>query len=89
MTADALPSPSHPPRTYDAGPPCKEVIELSVRVDELEKDNKDNRTDIRTLLDFMAGIKMLQTLSIGGGFLSIINVIILLIELARSLHISP
>jgi len=82
---DSPQSPSHMPRTHDAGlPPCKEVIQLAVRVGELETDNKDNRRDIRTLLDFMAGMKMLLNLSIGGGFLSIINLILLLITLAQA-----
>jgi len=73
---DSPQSPSYLPRTHDAGPPCKEVIQLAVRVGELETDNKDNRRDIRTLLDFMAGMKMLLNLSIGRGFLSIINLIL-------------
>jgi len=65
--------------------PCKQVIELAVRVDQLEKDNAAHERNIRVLLDFMAGMKMLLNLSIGGGFLSIINLILLLITLAQSL----
>jgi len=68
---------------------CKEIIELEIRVKELEEDNKGHKSDIRTLLDFMAGIKMLQTLSIGGGFLSIVNIIMLLVMLAQALNKTP
>jgi len=68
--------------------PCQQVIELAVRVDQLEKDNAAHERNIRVLLDFMAGMKMLLNLSIGGGFLSIINLILLLITLAQSLKTS-
>lgn len=63
--------------------PCSELISITVRLTELEKDVAQNAKDIRSLLEFMAGIKMLQSLSIGGGALSILTLILLIIELSQ------
>jgi len=59
---------------------CPELIRLQVRVSELEKDSATHNADIRALLE--AGLSMLMNLSIGGGALSIINLIVLLFILA-------
>jgi len=64
---------------------CPELVRLQVRVAELEKDSAGHNTDIRTLLEFKAGLSMLINLSIGGGALSIINLIVLLFILARTI----
>ena len=64
-------------------PPCKEIIQLGVRVNQLEKNELTAAAERRQLLDFMAGTKMLQSLALGGGLLSIVNIIILLIQLAN------
>ena len=64
---------------------CPELIRLQVRVTELEKDSASHNADIRALLEFKAGLSMLINLSIGGGALSIINLIVLLFILARTI----
>ena len=61
------------------------LIRLEVRVEALEKESEKATDERRQLLDFMAGTKMLQSLSLGGGFLSVINIVILLAQLAASL----
>jgi hypothetical protein len=69
---------------------CPELIRLQVRVTELEKDSASHNDDIRALLEFKAGLSMLINLSIGGGALSIINLIVLLFILAgRLTNASP
>lgn len=69
---------------------CPELIRLQVRVTELEKDSASHNADIRALLEFKAGLSMLINLSIGGGALSIINLIVLLFILAgRLTNASP
>jgi len=67
--------------------PCPDLIELRTRVNELEKDVLQNKTDIRALLDFMAGVKMLLSLSIGGGALSVITLILTIANLIE--HAGP
>jgi hypothetical protein len=64
---------------------CPGLIRLQVRVAELEKDSASHNADIRALLEFKAGLSMLINLSIGGGALSIINLIVLLFILAGRL----
>jgi hypothetical protein len=67
--------------------PCSDVIELRTRLNELEKDTRQNSADIRLLLEFMAGIKMLMYLSLSGGGLSIITLIVTITDFFR--HASP
>ena len=66
-------------------PPCTDLVELRARFDNLTTDVSQNQVDIRNLLDFAAGLKMLLNLSIGGGALSILNLIILLVTLALNI----
>ena len=66
-------------------PPCTHLVELRARFDNLRTDVSQNQVDIRNLLDFAAGLKMLLNLSIGGGALSILNLIILLVTLALNI----
>ena len=64
--------------------PCHDLVDLRARLAELEKDVAQNSQDIRLLLEFMAGVKMLMYLSVGGGGLSIISLIITIAEGIRN-----
>ena len=72
-------------------PAINQPVELrQFPIPELEKDSASHNDDIRALLEFKAGLSMLINLSIGGGALSIINLIVLLFILAgRLTNASP
>jgi len=57
-----------------------DLIELRTLVRDIKADVESNKIDIKELLAFMNGIKMLLTLSIGGGALSIITLIITILN---------
>jgi len=60
--------------------PCADLIRLQEQVNSIEKETAVNTREIRTLIELAAQIKMLMSLSIGGGALAIINLIIAIIQ---------
>jgi len=60
------------------------IAQLETKFIELEKDVIQNQKDVRLLLDFMSGVKMLMYLSVGGGGLSIITLILTLMQLLNN-----
>jgi len=60
---------------------CPDLITLKEKVRNIEEDNKTRDADIKTLLEFKAGINMLLSLSIGGGARSVITLILTIVNL--------
>lgn len=58
--------------------PCNDLIRLTEKVNNLANDTSDNTKDIRPLIELAAQIKLLMSLSIGGGTLAIINLVLFL-----------
>ena len=56
------------------------IARLQVRVEGLEKRMVKVEEEIKDLLRFMAEINMLMKLSLGGGALTIINLIMVLLD---------
>ena len=52
------------------------ITNLQARVKQLELDRDRQAIKIEQLIEFMAGLKMLMALSIGGGGLSVITLIL-------------
>lgn len=59
---------------------CDCIITLKEKVTRLEERMTDVEKDIKDLLRFMAEINMLVKLGIGGGALSLINLIVTILE---------
>lgn len=62
-------------------PPCDELIDLRARLRMLEDWRITTQTDIKEIRDVVSQVKLLMSLSIGGGGLSILSLIILVVEL--------
>ncbi len=63
----------HPP-THPT--PCDEIIILREKVQSLEQWRASVEADLKEIRDVISQVKLLITLSIGGGGLSIITLII-------------
>lgn len=68
--------PTRTPQTHFT--PCPELIRLQEKLNNLNDDTLTNTKDLRPLIELAAQIKLLMSLSIGGGALSLINLIIVL-----------
>lgn len=64
-------------------PPCAEIITLAEKVRQIEMDMQRHESEIQTSRDFRVRIETLVGLSIGGGALSLLNLIILLVNLVQ------
>ena len=56
--------------------PCDDILILKEKVDALEAWRIATEADLKEIRDVISQVKMLITLSIGGGGLSIITLII-------------
>ena len=63
--------------------PSSDVLVLRERVAHIEEDVEENRVEIRALIELAAQIRMLMSLSIGGGALSLLNLAIFFFSLVR------
>ena len=61
-------------------PPCDEVIVLREKVTSLEAWRLETERDIKEIRDVISQVKLLISLSIGGGGLSILTLIITIIK---------
>jgi hypothetical protein len=62
-------------------PPCPDLAALRAQVIELEAWKLRTLNDIREIRDVVSQVKLLMSLSIGGGGLSILTLVITLITL--------
>ncbi len=62
-------------------PPCDEIIVLKEKVTALETWRRGTEADLKEIRDVISQVKLLMSLSIGGGGLSILTLIITLILL--------
>lgn len=68
--------PTQKPHDY----PCADLIRLQEKVADMRSDVNENSDDIRPLIELAAQIKLLMSLSIGGGALALFNLLLFLIE---------
>jgi hypothetical protein len=73
MTTLTKPQPRH-------STPCPELIRSQEQINNLDKQTTINTREIRTLIELAAQVKLLMSLSIGGGAMSLINLILVLID---------
>lgn len=64
--------------------PCDEIITLREKVESLERWRASTEVDLKEIRDVISQVKLLITLSIGGGGLSVIT---LIITISRLIHI--
>jgi hypothetical protein len=62
-------------------PPCDDIIVLKEKVAALETWRTSTQMDLKEIHDVISQVKLLMSLSIGGGGLSILTLIITLIVL--------
>jgi len=60
-----------------------DLLVLRERVAHIEEDVLENRHEIRELIELAAQIRLLMSLSIGGGALSLLNLALYFINLVR------
>lgn len=64
-------------------PPCDEIIVLKEKVAALEAWRSGTETDLKEIRAIISQVKLLMSLSIGGGGLSIISLLVTITALAR------
>jgi len=64
-------------------PPCDEIIVLKEKVSALEAWRASTEADLKEIHDVVSQVKLLITLSIGGGGLSIITLLITITRLFK------
>jgi hypothetical protein len=72
---------SKPPASHST--PCDEIIILREKVQSLEAWRASTEADLKEIRDVISQVKLLITLSIGGGGLSVIT---LIITISRMVH---
>jgi hypothetical protein len=77
----ASPPTPHVPAYEDIIPAFGEIIILKEKVAALETWRASTETDLKAIHDVISQVKLLMSLSIGGGGLSILTLIITLIVL--------
>ena len=61
--------------------PCDQIITLVEKVDALERWRTSTENDLKEIREIISQVKLLMSLSIGGGGLSVLTLIISLILL--------
>ena len=61
--------------------PCDQIITLVEKVDALERWRTSTENDLKEIREIISQVKLLMSLSIGGGSLSVLTLIISLILL--------
>jgi len=61
--------------------PCDEIITLREKVQSLERWRTSTETDLKEIRDVISQVKLLMSLSLGGGALSILTLVVTLILL--------
>jgi hypothetical protein len=67
-------------------PPCDEIIILKEKVASLETWRASTEADLKDIREIISQVKLLMSLSIGGGALSIISLIVTIAALASLLR---
>jgi hypothetical protein len=62
-------------------PPCDDIIVLKEKVAALESWRASTEADLKDIREIISQVKLLMSLSIGGGGLSVLTLIISLILL--------
>ena len=66
--------------------PCDQIITLVEKVDALERWRTSTENDLKEIREIISQVKLLMSLSIGGGGLSIISLIVTIAALASLLR---
>ena len=61
--------------------PCDEIIELREKVRSLEEWRTNTQADLKQINDVISQVKLLMSLSIGGGALSVLTLALTVIVL--------
>ena len=77
----ASPASHHIPPCDDMLPAFGDIITLKEKVAAIEAWRASTETDLKEIRDIISQVKLLMSLSIGGGGLSILTLIITLIVL--------
>jgi hypothetical protein len=67
-------------------PPCDDILILKEKVAALESWRTSTEADLKDIRDIISQVKLLMSLSIGGGALSIISLIVTIAALASLLR---
>ena len=67
--------------TSTHSPPCDDILILKEKVSAIETWRTSTQMDLKEIHDVISQVKLLMSLSIGGGGLSILTLIITLIVL--------
>jgi hypothetical protein len=75
------PTPSRPLGDASHWPPSDQIVTLVEKVDALERWRASTESDLKEIREIISQVKLLMSLSIGGGGLSVLTLIITLVAL--------
>ena len=61
--------------------PCSELVRLSEKVNALEQWRNVTEADLKAIRETISQVKLLMSLSIGGGGLSVLTLIVTIVNL--------
>ena len=67
-------------------PSCDDILVLKEKVAALERWKASTEADLKDIRDIISQVKLLMSLSIGGGALSIISLVVTIAALASLLR---
>jgi hypothetical protein len=80
MTANKF-KPQPPNTGCPASVPCSGLVRLTEKVASLEQWRTTTESDLKAIRDTISQVKLLMSLSIGGGGLSVLTLIMTLVTL--------
>ena len=81
-----MPACPHPPPCEEIVPVLRDLIALKEKVAALESWRAATETDLKEIRAIISQVKLLMSLSIGGGGLSIISLVVTIAALASLLR---
>jgi hypothetical protein len=66
--------------------PCDDILILKEKVSALEAWRTSTEADLKGIREIISQVKLLMSLSLGGGALSIISLVVTIAALARLLR---
>ena len=67
-------------------PPCDQILVLKEKVDALERWRVSTEADLREIREVISQVKLLMALSLGGGGLSVLTLLVTLVSFAKGLR---
>jgi hypothetical protein len=76
-----LPHPTSGPPGENHATPCSALVRLTEKVASLEQWRNTTEVDLKEIRDVISQVRLLMSLSVGGGGLSLLTLVVLIVDL--------